>query len=128
MKKFFIVFLQLFPVILSLLILAAHFSRADNIYFTIIPFILITLLLIEKPLTARIIQASLVLGSLEWMRTINYLAAGRIENDQPWIRLVIILGMVSLFTLSSAFVFYREPLKKRYGLIIDSKPENKDLL
>jgi len=121
MKKFLTAFLQLFPVILSLLILAAHFSRADNTFFMIIALILIAVLFIQKPLTARIVQIALVLGTLEWVRTTYYLAAGRIENDQSWIRLVTILGFVSLFTLASALVFYREPLKKRYGL--NNEPE-----
>ena len=123
MKKHIITFLQLFPVILSLLVLAAHFSRADNTYFIVVVFILILALFIPKPITARIIQVSLVLGALEWVRTLLSLAAIRMENDQPWIRLALILGLVSLFTLASALVFFSEALKRRYGLI--KGPENK---
>ncbi len=117
MKKHMIIFLKLFPVILSLLVLAAHFSRADNTFLLVIVFILILVLFIRKPFAARIIQVSLVLSALEWVWTAFYLAAARMENDQPWIRLVIILGFVSLFTLASALVFYSAGLKKRYGLI-----------
>ena len=63
----------------------------------------------------RVFEAALVLGALEWLRTLYLLAAMRIAWDQPWGRLAAILGGVALFTAASALVFRSAALKARYG-------------
>jgi len=56
----------------------------------------------------------LILGALEWLRSLYYLAAMRIAWDQPWTRLAIILGAVALFTALSGLVFNSKALRARY--------------
>ena len=107
-------FLRLLPVIFSFLLLAAHFYRAGEAVPAGISLALPFLLLLKDRWVARVLQICLLLGSLEWLRTLYPYALQRIELDQPWIRLVIILGSVAAFTALSALVFQSQSLRKRY--------------
>ena len=116
MKNRMIILFQLLPVIFSMLILAAHFSRAGNSVLMIISFILPFILFIRHSIIVRIMQAALLLGTIEWIRTVYVFSYERADAGQPWLRLVIILGVVALFTFASAFVFSLNKIKERYGL------------
>lgn len=105
---------RLFPVILSFLLLAAHYYRAGSPVLTGACIGILVLLFFRKPWVPRLFQVLLVLGSLEWLRSLYYFAAMRIAWDQPWARLALILGGVALFTLLSALVFEYQKLKKLY--------------
>jgi len=108
--------LRLLPVILSTLLLAAHFYRAGLVVLVIIVLLSPLVLIIPKPWAARIIQATLVLGGIEWIRTLIELVRMRQTMGAPWMRLALILGIVALLTAASAFVFKLRPLRDRYGL------------
>ncbi len=97
--------------------LAAHFLRAGNLFLVIAILLLPFGLFIRKAVVVRLIQVALIFGAIEWMRTTFLLAALRIQNNLPWVRLVVILGLVALFTLASTLVFLSKTLKRRYGLI-----------
>lgn len=96
------VFLRLVPVFLSFLLLAAHFSRAGSPILVVLALGAPLLLLVRTPWAARVVQAALVLGALEWVRTTLAIAGRRMEAGEPWLRMAIILGAVTLFTLYSA--------------------------
>jgi hypothetical protein len=72
------------------------------------------LLFLKKPWVPRLFQFLLILGALEWLRSLYYLAAMRIAWEQPWARLAIILGAVALFTALSALVFSSRDMRARY--------------
>jgi hypothetical protein len=63
----------------------------------------------------RLLQVLLLLGALEWLRTLYMFAQMRIAFEQPWTRLAIILGAVALFTALSGLVFRTKTLRKRYA-------------
>ncbi len=110
-------FLRLLPVILSLLLLGAHFSRAGMLPLTLVCVLLPVLLFLKRPWVPRLMQVVLVLGSLEWVRMILVYVGQRREAGQDWARLAAILGGVVAFTLVSALVFSRSrALRKRYNL------------
>ena len=116
MKIFFKVLARIIPVILSFLLLAAHFQR---IYMDILSYVILLILLIliyKKPISVRIIQGVLILGAIEWIRIIFVYSAQRIEHGESWVRLAIILGVVALFTLASTMVFRNRKLKEIYGI------------
>ncbi len=116
MKTGILAFIQLLPVLFSMLLLAAHFLRADIIPL-VISFLLLPIgLFIRKAVIARIFQIILILGSIEWIRTTFLLVAIREQEGRPWTKLVVILGSVALFTFASLFVFFLKTLKARYGL------------
>jgi len=104
------------PIVLSLVVLGAHFLRYGNSLGVIGAAALIGLLLVRKPWAARLLQAALVLGAIEWAYTLYVMANLRIEFGQPYTRLVIILGVVVAVTLAAALLFQTKELKKIYRL------------
>lgn len=101
---------------LSLVVLAAHFHRAASWPGVALCVALVALLAVPRAWAARTLQVGLVLGALEWLRTLVVLAQMRIALDQPWLRLALILGLVALFTAASALVFQRRALRDRFRL------------
>lgn len=108
--------LRLFPVIFSFLILSAHFSRQDFPILSILCLLIPLLLFIKRAWVARLIQIVLIIGSIEWVRTLFYYVNQRQSVGEPYLRLVIIIGFVVLFTGLSALVFRNNSLKERYKL------------
>ncbi|MFQ6610961.1 MAG: hypothetical protein ACE5D7_09225 [Fidelibacterota bacterium] len=116
MNKHFIAILQLIPVIISALLIAAHFLRANNLILAAISLLVLLGLLIRRSLFMRVVQVALLLATAEWIRTTLVFVSLRTKMDLPWTRLAIILSAVALFTLASSLVFFSKTLKKRYGL------------
>ena len=108
--------LKLVPVILSGLLLGAHFMRTGLFPLVVLSLGFPVLLLFRRPWAARLVQIILVLGALEWVRTLMVLVGQRRTAGQAWTRLAIILGLVAVFTGCSALVFSCGSLKKRYKL------------
>ena len=109
-------FVRILPVLISSVLIAAHFQRSGA---TIIAFICLfstCLFFITRPWSARIIQALLILYALEWLRTLVNLVQMRIEYGMPWARLALILGGVALFTALSALVFRHPRLQERFSI------------
>ena len=109
------VFLHI-PIVLSLAVLGAHFLRYGYDIGVIGSAVLIGLLFLRQPWVARLVQVALVLGTLEWARTLLSLLQVRAAMGEPATRMVIILGSVALVTLVSALLFQTRPLQKVYRL------------
>ena len=107
--------LKLTPVVISFLLLAAHSYRAGQAMLAGLCIVILLLLFLRQTWIPRLVQVLLVLGSLEWLRTLYFLVAERIAFEEPWIRLVFILASVALFTALSGLVFNSKALRKRYG-------------
>jgi hypothetical protein len=73
-------------------------------------------MLMRKSWVARLVQAVLVIGGVEWIRTLLVLVKMRQAAGDPWERLALILGGVALFTVCSALVFRFKSLRERYKL------------
>ena len=107
---------RLLPVILSYILLGAHFLRGGELALVVTCLLLPFLLLVPRPWAARVLQTGLVLGVLEWARTLMTLVEVRQSMDAPWLRLAIIFGAIILFTLWSVTLFQRPALRERYRL------------
>ena len=108
--------LRLFPLIFSFLILSAHFSRAGLSLFSLIFLLIPFLLFIKQAWVVRFIQIFLIIGSIEWIRTLFIYVNERQTNGEPYIRLIVIIGIIVLFTGLSALSFRNQVLKERYNL------------
>jgi len=122
--------LMLFPIFFSALLLGAHF-----LYIDILPLVFVSLafpffIFFRKPWANRLVQAILVLGSVEWLRAMALHVAERRAEGEPWLRVVFILGGVAIFTASSALVFLLKRFKERYSAAKTStiKKNNKFLI
>ena len=103
------------PVILSLVVLGAHFMRYGNSLAVFGVLLLFALLFVRLPWVARVMQVALILGALEWAHTIYELVQMRAALGQPFTRMVIVLGIVTVVTASSALLFQTPTLKRIYG-------------
>ncbi len=104
------------PVVLSLVVLGAHFMRYDNSVGVVGALALIALLIVRRPWVARLLQVVLVLGALEWVHTIYELVQVRAAQGQPFVRMTVILGVVAAVTFLSALFFQSPVMKNVYGL------------
>ena len=104
------------PVVLSLVVLGAHFMRYGYSIAVFGLLALIALLVVRRPWVARLTQVVLILGALEWVRTLYELLQFRAANGQPATRMTVILGVVVVVTFCSALLFQSPVLKKIYGL------------
>lgn len=104
------------PIVLSLVVLGAHFLRYQSYIGVAVSLLLVGLLFIRRAWVARLVQVALVLGAIEWLRTLYMLAQVRAALGQPATRMIIILGVVAAVTFCSALVLQSKPLKRIYGL------------
>ena len=95
--------LLLIPVVLSALTLGAHLLRGGQPLLALAAAALPLLLVPRHGLALRLLQGLLLLGALEWVRTLAGIVDQRRAFGQPWHRLVLILGSVALVTALSAF-------------------------
>ena len=111
-----LVALQITPVVLSLLILGAHFLRSGNLTLVAAIGLLVVLLPLRRRWLARAVQLTLAVGALEWLRTLIQLATARGQVGQPAGRLVLILGLVAGMTGLSALAFQTKTLGRVFGI------------
>jgi hypothetical protein len=102
---------------LALALLGAHFYRAGSWPLLIACLVLIALLAWPRAWVARLVQACLVAGAIEWAWTGYGLVQQRIAFGQPWARLALILGTVAALTAACALVFRSERLRARFRLV-----------
>jgi len=107
---------QLCAVTLSLLVLGAHLLRDGGgcLFWAVLAFV--PLLFVRRPWAARTLQLVLVLGALEWSRTLVLLYQDRVRTGEDFLRMTIILGIVTAVTFGSALFFQTEKLNRLYGL------------
>lgn len=100
--------MRLLPAILSALVLGAHASRNGWPLVVVALLAATPLLLIARRLWAvRVVQAVLVLGALEWVRTLMRLTAVRQAHGMPYERMAWILGAVAAVCLVGAWLVGR---------------------
>jgi hypothetical protein len=105
---------RLLPVLLSAVLLAAHFSRHDMPLLIPVALLFPALLLVRRPWVPRVVQGILVLAAVEWIRTAIGLGRARVAAGEPWVRMAVILGAVALVTAASALVFRLPAVRERY--------------
>ena len=109
-------FLLLLPAGVAAVVLAAHFLFHGNLLLVLLALALIGLMSVKRPWAARVVQAGLLLGSAEWVRTVLVRISERRALGQPYGRFALILGLVAVITAASAFLFSTRTLRRRFGL------------
>ena len=114
MKKIFIL-----PIISSVL-LAAHFSRANLNLLVPVALLFPFILFIKQKWIIRIYQIYLILAAFIWIERLLFLRRMRIAVGESWTVMAIILGVVALLTLFSAFMLQNRKVLNAY------QPEKKE--
>ena len=105
---------------LALVLLGAHFYRAGDWALLAIAVALLALFFVRHAWAARTLQAGIVLGALEWLRTTAALVAQRQGMGAPYLRLAVILGAVTLVTVLAVFVFRSAVVRRHFRMPVDS--------
>lgn len=82
----------------------------------VVAIVLIGILFVRRGWAARVVQAALMLGALEWVLTLYELAWTYTARGDPPARMYFIIGSVTAVTLVSALLFQTKTLKETYNL------------
>ena len=108
-------------VVTALILLAAHAYRAGIPLISIAILALAGLVFVRRPWAAMMLQWTLALGALEWLRTLVLLSLERSATDRPYLRLVLILGIVAALTALAAAALRGETAAKYFRPGTDEK-------
>jgi len=107
-------FVRVIPLILASLLLAAHFLRDGNLVLTLMCVLMPLLLLIKKRWSWLVVQLFAYAGAAIWIYTTVALVQQRIFWGIPWVRLVMILGGVALFTAWAGLLLNSSRIREMY--------------
>jgi ferredoxin len=115
--------LRIAPAVAAGIILGAHFLRAMMLGPALVAVVAIpVLLLMERRWAVRLGQLMLVAGTFEWLRTTVILVGDRRAEDGPWLRLLVILGAVTVLTGLAAYLLGTRSVLSRVGRLRGSTP------
>ncbi len=115
--------LLLLPAILSYLLLAAHFLRSASYLAVLALLALIPLLALRRGWVRLVARATLWLGTGVWLFTLARFTAERLRLGEPYLRMMLILGGVALFTALSSLAFATRRLRARYEAAAAPPPD-----
>lgn len=106
--------LRTLPILLAAVLLAAHFLRS----YSLLPMVLSLgapfLLLIKRRWSLTTLQLLTLPAAAIWLFTLSGIIQQRIFEQRSWTASAIILGVVSLFTLWSAWLLNHPQIKERF--------------
>ncbi len=106
---------RIIPLILSYIVLGAHFLRYGNLPVVLICLLIPFALFIKKRWVLRSVQILTVLGGLFWLKVAADILMVRMLTGESWGRMVAILATVALFTLWSAWLIGRPAVAEKYS-------------
>jgi ferredoxin len=101
-------------VVISAVVLGAHFLRAEQPGLALVCLAAPLLLLWRTRWTLRAVQVLLAAGGLVWIDTAVRLAGARMSAGAPWLRMALILGAVAAVTWIAACVLGAKRVLDRY--------------
>lgn len=101
------------PAILASIAMGAHFLRWSMVPMFSLGLAMPFLLLVERVWSVRIVQGWLTFGAVMWVSTTSDILSRRLLRGEPWLRMVLILAGVALFTLVAAALLEAPALKRR---------------
>jgi hypothetical protein len=107
-------FILIIPVIISFLLLAAHFYRRGNLIFTIIAICIPFLLFLKNKYSIYIVQIFLFAGIIVWINTYVFLKNIYDKYNVSFSKAGLILSCVILLTALSILILNFKPLKNIY--------------
>ena len=110
--------------VFALLLLAAHFLRDGSYILTAACALLPLLLLVRRRMALRVIQFTLAAGVAIWIHTAIVLTRTRMEFGAPWLRMLLILSAVSLFTGCCALLLNTTVVKNSFPVLGGGKTTN----
>lgn len=105
---------RLIPLILSAVVMAAHFLRSFDLIPMLFCLLAPFLLLIKKRWVLYVLQSLTVVSALVWMYTLYGIIQERILEGRSWTASAVILGVVAIFTLFSGWLLNSPKVEDNY--------------
>lgn len=99
-----------------ILLLAAHFSRANSNFLAIIALLIPFLLFIKKSWVIDLLQGVGGLAVVVWLYAAYQYVQLRIEARDDWVRLLFIIAAIALYSGWSSYFLRSEHVKETYGI------------
>ena len=106
--------LRTIPAVIALLLLGAHFLRGGSLILAAACGLLPLLLLVRRRIALRVVQWVLITGVPIWIHTALVLTRLRMNVGVPWLRMLLILSAVALFTGLCALLLNTKAVKSRF--------------
>ncbi len=107
-------FIRLLPIILADLLFAAHIMRFHGFVPALFVVLFGLTLFIRRPIIPKIWQILLLLAVGEWIRVAMLFVRYRMAMEMPYVRLLIIMGMVILFFIFVIFWWQNKKIVNFY--------------
>lgn len=99
-----------------ILVLAAHFSRAGSDVVAIITLLVPLLFFIKQKWVIKTLESIAYLSAVIWLYGAYQYIQIRIATGEDWIRLLVIMGAVALYSAWSGYFLNSSRIKEVYGL------------
>ena len=106
--------LRVVPLILTALLLGAHFWRSGNLILALVYGLFPLLLFIKQRWSWLAVQIFAYVGVIIWLYTTVAIVQERINWGLPWVRVVFILGGVALLSAWAGMLLNSPRVKARY--------------
>jgi len=98
-----------------IVLLAAHFSRANNNILAVLTLAIPLLLFVKKKWVIDALQIVSYLAALVWVYGGYQYIQLRIEAGDDWVRLLFIMGAIALYSVWSGYWLLSEKVKETYN-------------
>ena len=106
--------LRYVPIVLAAVVMAAHFLRSYSILPMLLSLSAPFLLLIKKRWSLVTLQLLTIPAAFIWLITLYGIIQERIFEGRSWTASAIILGVVTMFTLWSAWLLNAPKIREHY--------------
>ena len=107
--------IRLLPLIFAQLLFAAHIMRSFGIIWAMAILILLFTLFIRREWIIRLWQIIIAFEIVEWIRTTIVIVQLRLAVEMPYLRLLIIMSAVILFSLCVIYWLRRDKIAAFYN-------------
>ena len=104
---------RILPLILSVLLIAAHFFRSYNLLPMIFCLAAPFLLLIKRRWSLIVVQSLTLVSAFIWLTALYGIIQERMMMGRSWLASAIILGLVAIFTLYSGWLLDAPQIKDK---------------
>jgi len=107
---------RIIPYVFMIILLAAHFSRGGNDILAVLTLLIPFLFFIKQKWVITSLEVIAYLSALVWLFGAYQYIQLRIASGDDWMRLLIIMGCVALYTAWTGFFLRSDKIKKVYGM------------
>lgn len=106
--------IKIIILILTYLLLGAHFFRDGETFLSIVCIFIPLLLLIKKKWCLLFVKLFTYGGVIVWIFTLITLINERVNTGEPWLRMAVILLAVIVMTISTSLFLNSKVFKEKY--------------